>query len=282
MNCRIAKANFSSYIEQELSEVERRGVAAHLGRCPRCSSDLFAMQKAMSLLRWVPRVEGSPDFTRRLFERIHAEEKQPSPPSWFAPVLENWRRTWSDFAALLAAPAPVGAILAALVIGGGGGAFLVRAVPPAGTSQPPVVTAPSAPQPALEVANAGVLPREVETAQVAPQPPLAQAPAMATPQAVSGAAKSQSAARASGTSGGPAERRAGTGRSPRPAAPAAEEERGMEVAEWARGGQRLEGFREGPPSISRVEYILDRVDVNGRPVEAIPAGLQVQEGSVTF
>jgi hypothetical protein len=57
----------------------------------------------------------------------------------------------------------------------------------------------------------------------------------------------------------------------------------MEVAPWATGGsgQRLEAVPEGPPPVSRVEYVLDRVEMNRNPV-ALPASVVVQDGSVTF
>ena len=48
MNCAKARAQFSAYVEQELSESDRRAVSGHLGRCEHCSRDLFAMQKAVN------------------------------------------------------------------------------------------------------------------------------------------------------------------------------------------------------------------------------------------
>jgi len=291
MNCRNAKANFSSYIEQELSEIERRGVAAHLGRCPRCSSDLFAMQKAMSLLRWVARVEGSPDFTDRLLERIHAEKRpEPAAPAWLGPLVEDWRRTCRDFGAMLAAPAPVGALLAALLLGGGGGAFLVGTLrTQAVTSPAPVVQTPDASSVASELVDAATsTPPAVEAASVTT--PVGASPAGTSPAGTSVMASApptvmasapSTVAKSASASDRKAEPRPATVRSRRTASPA-EAEKGVEVAAWSTGGKRLDGLPEGPPPISRVEYVLDRVDVNGRPIEAVPAGLLVQEGSVTF
>src|SRR5262245_11227445 len=96
MNCAKARSNFSAYVEQELSESDRRAVSTHLARCEDCSRDLFAMQKAVNLLRWVPKVDARPGFEDRLSERLHAKADEPA-VSW--PWLERWRELSASLAA---------------------------------------------------------------------------------------------------------------------------------------------------------------------------------------
>jgi hypothetical protein len=290
MNCRSAKENFSSYIEQELSEIERRSVAAHLGRCPRCSSDLFAMQKAMSLLRWVPRVEGSPDFTRRLLDRIRTEEaREPAAAAgWMGTLVQDWREKFQELAAMLAAPAPVGALLAALVVGGGGGAFLVQTLDePAVISPGPLAEGLASPGTQSRTATA----QTTDPAEATPtQTPLVALldttpPAAATSVEASDPAGTSTPVVAKAEAATPAKaspRRRAPVRPPQSVPAPVPPREGVEVAAWANGGERLEGIPEGPPPISRVEYVLDRVDLNGRPMHAAPVNLQVKEGSVTF
>jgi hypothetical protein len=55
----------------------------------------------------------------------------------------------------------------------------------------------------------------------------------------------------------------------------------VEVASWASQPQPIEGIPEGPPAVSEVEYILNLIDANGRPVE-LPASAIVSGGTVTF
>jgi hypothetical protein len=57
--------------------------------------------------------------------------------------------------------------------------------------------------------------------------------------------------------------------------------RQVEVASWASQPQPIEGIPEGPPAVSEVEYILNLIDANGRPVE-LPASAIVSGGTVTF
>ncbi len=314
MNCRKARAHFSSYLEQEMSELERRAMAAHLNRCPQCSSDLFATQKAISLLRWIPRPQGSPDFTERVLERIHAEKSREANPGWLSLQLDDFRQRCRELGAALAAPAPAGALVAALLIGGGGGALLVRMAGFPNLTRGPVLTeAPSI------AATTGVRSSDPTTAS-RPESGSSSTALMMGPPApsvspasggVSAGAGREAANLPGGVDGGPpmkslAESAPAGGpgsmtaplrmasSSPRHARPEAgtssarlaravtasrSKEGGVEVAEWASGAKRIEGLPEGPPAITRIEYVLDQVDVNRMPA---PRATQVQEGSITF
>jgi hypothetical protein len=254
MNCRSARANFSKYIEQELCEVERRDIAAHLARCPKCSSDLFAMQKAMSLLRWVPRHEGRPGFEERLMQRIRSEESPPITPvagiqSRLRDLADKWHQLserWQETVTAAVMPAPAVALLTAVLVGGGLGAILVGTVgDSAGVAGTSVATTPeirSAPE---------FLPREG----------VDQSPVLLTDN-----------------------HPAPPARTPEEPSVLHQDSRDVLVAPWVTpgDGERLGAAPEGPPSISRVEYVLDWVDVNGGRVEQLPASAIVANGTVTF
>lgn len=296
MNCRSARANFSGYVEQELSELERRALMEHIQGCPRCGSDLGAMQKAISLLRWVPRPECSPDFTERLMARIRAGESQVlAPPSWVDRALDDLRQRVHEISAVLATPAPAGALVAALLVGGGGGALVAGMMgasgPTGGPSTMAVAPIIGAASPVLTVSTpAGAqtsAPGTEARGATANTQMVGQDGARTADHArgvapgIRLAAGPPSPAGASGLNAavtpGP-----GAAGSRRQVAPSGAESRGIEVAEWAsEGGKRLEGLPEGPPPISRVEYVLDQVDFNRKPV-AVTTGVRAQEGSITF
>jgi hypothetical protein len=263
------------------------------------------MQKAISLLRWVPRAEGSHDFTERLMARIRAEETQgPAAPSWLGRALDDLRQRYQEISAVLATPAPAGALVAALLLGGGGGALVAGMMGATGsTGGPstmavaPVIDAASPIRSASSTDPTGVG-RSEETKETA----LARTPGPADAGATAGAQMVGTDARTSdGAAGTAAGIRLAAGSPPaaagldasvtpgprvvgsrRAVAPSGADSREIEVAEWASGGgKRLEGLPEGPPPISRVEYVLDQVDVSRKPV-AVTTGVRAQEGSITF
>lgn len=260
MNCRYARANFSGYIEQELSEAERREVAAHLARCSKCTSELFAMQKAMSLVRWVPRYEGKPAFEERLMRRIATLERSPVGRERWRGVIATLAARWDDLVAAMMVPAPVGALLVALLLGGGGGAFLVKSMnaKPEGTTA--AVTA--ARTDANGAADATPLVRTAEPPARTAEPPAQLASADTKPPAATRVARNRP----------PRTQLVGTGTGTA---------RQVEVASWASQGQPIDAIPEGPPAVSEVEYILHRIDANGQPVE-LPASAIVSGGTVTF
>ncbi len=299
MNCANARANFSAYVEHELSEQERRQTAAHLGRCPSCSRDLFAMQKAMSLIRWVPRTDARPGFEDRLYARLHSAPASAPGVAWWsrftdfgAGLRQLWRESW--------VPAPAMAVAVAALIGTGSGAFITH-------------TVLSKPQPADDGGAAGG-PRcgdhrsscraldpcrardrgSVATPEGAPEPragaivtpsttPLPAPDRAATDVASAATSRPSAANRAS-----PARRPAGAepvavasatpARRPRHDRSARPTDR-VDVAPWAaNGGQPI----EGPPTVSQVEYILNLVDVNQERVLQLPATAVVSGSTVTF
>ncbi len=285
MNCRQVRTSFSAYIEQELSEMERRDVSAHLARCTRCTSELFAMQKAMSLVRWVPRYEGSPGFEKRLIERLAAEETAPAPPERWRHVTATLAAKWDDLVAAMLVPAPVGALVLALVIGGGGGAWLMSTRQPgSGASAPPgpVATAPAveSAQPVTKQDGRAEPGTGLEPLVLTSTKPASPAEdKAATPR--KGPAEGVEVASASG--GGPETdaRRIRPLRTTR-TIPASAPSRRVDVASWASNEQPIEALPEGPPAVSQVEYILHLIDATGPGVEPLPPSAVVSGGTVTF
>ena len=74
MNCRSAESYFSSYIEDEISQEERRGLEAHLMGCRRCSLAMRETRSMVSLLEGMPEVTPSSHFDEDLFARIRSGE----------------------------------------------------------------------------------------------------------------------------------------------------------------------------------------------------------------
>ena len=75
MNCRSAESLFSSYLEDEISQEERRNVEAHVLACRRCSVALRDLRATMSILqREAPLVEPSAHFDEDVFAKIRSGE----------------------------------------------------------------------------------------------------------------------------------------------------------------------------------------------------------------
>ena len=74
MNCRSAESLFSSYVEDEISQEERRGLEAHLMGCRRCSLAMRETRSMVSLLERMPEVKPSSHFDDDLFARIRSGE----------------------------------------------------------------------------------------------------------------------------------------------------------------------------------------------------------------
>jgi len=74
MNCRSAESYFSSYIEDEISQEDRRGLEAHLMGCRRCSLAMRETRSMVSLLERMPEVKPSSHFDDDLFARIRSGE----------------------------------------------------------------------------------------------------------------------------------------------------------------------------------------------------------------
>ncbi len=74
MNCRSVESLFSSYIEDEISQEERRNVEAHLMGCRRCSVAMSDVRATMSILEGMPLVEPSAHFDEDVYAKIRSGE----------------------------------------------------------------------------------------------------------------------------------------------------------------------------------------------------------------
>src|SRR6267154_601850 len=75
MNCRSVESLFSSYVEDEISQEERRHLEAHLMGCRRCSIALREVRATLSILsQGMPVVEPSAHFDEDVFARIRSGE----------------------------------------------------------------------------------------------------------------------------------------------------------------------------------------------------------------
>lgn len=74
MNCRSAETLFSSFIEDEISQEERRNLEAHFMGCRRCSLALRDVRATMSFLERMPLVEPSAHFDEDVVAKIRSGE----------------------------------------------------------------------------------------------------------------------------------------------------------------------------------------------------------------
>ncbi|MGH7680893.1 MAG: anti-sigma factor family protein [Candidatus Eiseniibacteriota bacterium] len=83
MNCRSAEPLLSAFLEDGLSQNERRDLEAHLLSCRRCSHGLRELRATLELLHAVPDVETSPHFEADVLARIRSGEGlRPSVIEW--------------------------------------------------------------------------------------------------------------------------------------------------------------------------------------------------------
>jgi anti-sigma factor RsiW len=83
MNCRTAEPLLSAFLEDDLSQNERRNLEAHLLSCRRCSLAVRELRSTLELLHQAPSVDTSPNFEADLMARIRSGEAlRPSVVEW--------------------------------------------------------------------------------------------------------------------------------------------------------------------------------------------------------
>ena len=88
MNCRSAEDLFSSFVEDELSQRERRSLDAHLAECRRCSTAVEELRSTVRLLAKAPTFEVGPDFDEIVMDRIRTGEAlRPTVIEWLQETL---------------------------------------------------------------------------------------------------------------------------------------------------------------------------------------------------
>jgi len=93
MNCRSAESHFSAYLEDEVSQEERRALEAHLMGCRRCTLTLRELRATLSVLQTkLPAVETSSHFEEDVLARIRSGEGlRPSVSDWIRDLLQPAR-----------------------------------------------------------------------------------------------------------------------------------------------------------------------------------------------
>jgi anti-sigma factor RsiW len=136
MNCRSAESLYSAFIEDELSQKERRDLEAHLLSCRRCSVAVRELRATIALTQSLPAAEVSAHFEEDVLSRVRSGEAlRPSMLEWLAGLLAPIR-----LRPVLAASAGVCAIsLAAFVL------LRPQSPGPVPAPSPASVSAPSAP-----------------------------------------------------------------------------------------------------------------------------------------
>lgn len=70
-----AQAQFSDFLEGELSAQEEAQLRAHLGECPDCQAELDDLRTTLSSLSGMKRVPPPPDFLGRVQQRIRRRSR---------------------------------------------------------------------------------------------------------------------------------------------------------------------------------------------------------------
>jgi len=74
MNCRSAESLYSAFLEDELSQEERRSLEAHLMGCRRCALSVKELKVTLEVMSDLPAIETSPHFEEEIFDRIRSGE----------------------------------------------------------------------------------------------------------------------------------------------------------------------------------------------------------------
>jgi len=113
MNCRSAEALYSSFLEDELTQKERRSFETHLLACRRCSVATRELRATIEMVRELPAAETSPHFEEDVLARVRSgEAMRPSVADWVRGLLEPAR-----LRPLFLAGAGVCAVWIAVIVG---------------------------------------------------------------------------------------------------------------------------------------------------------------------
>lgn len=155
MNCRSAEELFSSFVEDELSQRERRTLENHLADCPRCSRAVEEIRATVDLLTALPSYETGPAFEEEVMDRIRSGEAlRPGIVEWITERVSGaWLRP-----VFLSGAAACALYIAFLV----GGAYM--------SSPSPVATSPTAPSTKIAGVTPAVTTPSTPKGSVAPAP----------------------------------------------------------------------------------------------------------------
>jgi anti-sigma factor RsiW len=92
MNCRSAESLYSAFIEDELTQEERRSLEAHLMGCRRCSVAVKELRATVALVATLPTFETNLHFDEDVMDRIRSGEAlRPTLIEWLHDLLTPQR-----------------------------------------------------------------------------------------------------------------------------------------------------------------------------------------------
>ena len=93
MNCRKIKKLLQLYIDDSLTFGEKQLVEQHLEKCSECRAELKSLSAMIRLIKSLPKVSTSPDFTENLMSKIsqiEEEERERVIPAWQMSLKNLW------------------------------------------------------------------------------------------------------------------------------------------------------------------------------------------------
>ncbi len=92
MNCRSAEDLFSPFLEEDLSQRERRELESHLDGCRRCSTAIEELRATVALMGSLPSYETGPHFEEEVMDRIRSGEAlRPTLVEWLSDLFQPAR-----------------------------------------------------------------------------------------------------------------------------------------------------------------------------------------------
>ncbi len=93
MNCKKIKKLLKLYIDNTLTFGEKQIVEKHLEKCSECRAELKSLSATVRLIKSLPEVSTSPDFTEKLMSKISQikeKERERIIPAWQISLKNLW------------------------------------------------------------------------------------------------------------------------------------------------------------------------------------------------
>jgi len=93
MNCKKIKKLLKLYIDNTLTFGEKQIVEKHLEKCSECRAELKSLSATVRLIKSLPEVSTSPDFTEKLMSKIsqiEEKERERIIPAWQISLKNLW------------------------------------------------------------------------------------------------------------------------------------------------------------------------------------------------
>lgn len=93
MNCKKIKKLLKLYIDDSLTFGEKQLVEKHLEKCSECQAELKSLSAVVRIIKSLPEVSASPNFTENLMSKIsqiEEEEREKIIPAWQISLKNLW------------------------------------------------------------------------------------------------------------------------------------------------------------------------------------------------